>query len=251
MTAVAGACQALDPNALQALLERKIATRVHYLLVDMKSGKAIAARWPDAGRAIAVGSLVKPFTAVAYGASTGFQFPRIECTGPPECWLAPGHGLIGAVEALAQSCNIYFLRLGDRLVAAPPPPVAGLPLPPGATSPETWAGLGDNWRMRPEAVLSGFRELVERRSQPGWNLVMEGLRTAAARGTARLLAAAAYAKTGTGPCGHGNSPGDGYTVAVFPPDAPTHILLVRAHGTTGARSAKIAGTILQTVRAGR
>lgn len=41
--------------------------------------------------------------------------PRDEAKPKPQCWSIPGHGDIAAYEAIRQSCNMYFIRLGQLL----------------------------------------------------------------------------------------------------------------------------------------
>ena len=51
---------------------------------------------------------------LAYGRNSGLDFPRLHCTGET-CWLPAGHGPVGIVDAIAQSCNAYFAQLATRL----------------------------------------------------------------------------------------------------------------------------------------
>jgi len=72
---------------------------------------------------IPIGSLIKPFTlyfALSRGLideNTVFFCPRTEPDDPDHsrCWYTPGHGRLSSVEALSKSCNIYFLRLAERI----------------------------------------------------------------------------------------------------------------------------------------
>ena len=60
-----------------------------HLTVDVRTREVIEQHWTDAEAPIPVGSLVKPFTALAYGGT----FPEFTCRGAAdECWLARGHG---------------------------------------------------------------------------------------------------------------------------------------------------------------
>lgn len=60
------------------------------------------------------GSLIKPFSIIAASAETGTLDTsyRYVCKGYDEpvmkCWLGRGHGELGLVEALANSCNAYI-----------------------------------------------------------------------------------------------------------------------------------------------
>src|SRR5258708_9177431 len=85
---------------------------VSYLLLDAASGRLICSRWDHPDEPIPVGSLVKPFTALAYGATRNFRFPAVICKGEQtRCWLPQGHGRMELKTALAHSCNAYFLEV--------------------------------------------------------------------------------------------------------------------------------------------
>jgi len=46
-----------------------------YLLLDAHSGSILASNWRDANIPIPLGSLVKPFAALAYGEKHQFKYP--------------------------------------------------------------------------------------------------------------------------------------------------------------------------------
>jgi len=124
----------------------------------------------------------------------------------------------------------------------------GLALP-GDDSPDTRIGLGGNWKIPPATLAAAYLELFARKRDAGVPLLLEGLRGAAREGTARALGIATLAKTGTAPCAsvdHRHA-GDGFTLALFPPESPRYLLLVRVHGVPGAQSAKAAGKIAKLV----
>ncbi|MGH9663573.1 MAG: penicillin-binding transpeptidase domain-containing protein, partial [Bryobacteraceae bacterium] len=107
----------LHDQTLAALLAREFPQPdLNYLLVDAQSRESIAARWPSQRTAAPAGSLVKPFTALAYAASHHFEYPVLVCRGRANgCWSAKPHGAVGIEEAIAQSCNAYFLALAARI----------------------------------------------------------------------------------------------------------------------------------------
>ncbi len=104
-----------EQSVAKLFLERFSAPRVCHLFVKASSGEILGERWPDAARPVAPGSLVKVFTALAYGEAHDNRFPEFVCGGEASgCWLPRGHGKIGIVEAVAHSCNAYFRVLARR-----------------------------------------------------------------------------------------------------------------------------------------
>lgn len=226
----------LPEQSAALLLERVFPNRdLTYLLLDAASGQTIAARWAHPGDPIPTGSLVKPFTALAYDR----PFPLFTCTGR-NCWLPRGHGRMNIVSAIAHSCNAYFLELAcgvnlERLGAVAAQ--YGLAAPPRDASPELLIGLGDAWRQSPQAIARAYCELVARSA-----VVLPGMALSARSGTGRGIGPGAYAKTGTAPCIDGShDAGDGFAIAVYPIDTPRYALLARVHGTTGAKAAVVCG----------
>lgn len=215
---------------------------VSYLVLDVPARRLIAARWESPEVPVPVGSLVKPFTALAYGERHGFEYPEYLCKG---CWLPRGHGRIGIEDAIAHSCNAYFLALAAGDVSG----VArrfGIDAPLAGAPPGTLIGLGDGWQVAPLALARAYCDLIERPE------LRRGMALAARTGTASALGVPALAKTGTAVCAHpGRGPADGYVVALYPAEAPRVAMLVRVHGTTGAQTAAVAGRMLRLMAGGR
>ncbi len=232
---------------------------VSCMLSTIGGGEVIYSRWPDLNQPVPVGSLVKPFTALAYAASHSGRFPTMECRPDSGCWLPSGHGLIGIESAIAYSCNTYFRSLSEQLRHRDLVPVTarfGLPAPPLTAPSASYFGLGDEWKIVPVALVRAYEELLRRSSEPAVSRVIAGLRLAGERGTANGVARtldgqASIAKTGTSPCVHDNpehrSNGDGYAVVFYPADQPRYTLLVRVHGVPGRVAANLAGKILEVV----
>lgn len=223
-----------------------------YLLLDATRATVIASEWLAPDVAIPVGSLVKPFTAIAYGQRHRMRFPAYDCTGE-DCWLKTGHGRIGLAAAVAHSCNAYFRNLADDVLPLDVAEVAGrfgLRGPPQDCDRSALFGLGDTWRMSPIEVARAYAELASRRSEPGVAEIIDGMRLAATIGTAAAIGTAlhgatALAKTGTAPCSHvPKAAGDGYAIVVYPGDSPRYILLVQVHGTVGRHAAETAARLL-------
>src|SRR6266853_2745164 len=62
------------------VLEREFSSSdISYLLFDARTGTLLSSRWEDPAKPIPLGSLVKPFTALAYAESHQYQFPAHVC----------------------------------------------------------------------------------------------------------------------------------------------------------------------------
>ncbi len=126
---------------------------------------------------------------------------------------------------------------------------------PMSTAPDSLIGMGRGWPVSPLALAHAYAELVARRAQPGIAAIVDGMRLSAVRGTGsavgrRLNHSAALVKTGTAPCTHyPRASADGFVIALLPADDPAIVLLLRVHGTTGARAAFTAGEMLQAIEA--
>ena len=222
-----------------ALLALAIAApEINSLTVDVRTREVIEQHWPDAEIPVPVGSLVKPFLALAY---TG-DWPEFFCTGD-RCWLARGHGRLQFREALAQSCNAYFLNLARAVDSQQLAIIArkfAIPTPEN-DSPVARIGLGTAWKISPIALARAYAELASRASEPRVAQILAGLRLAAESGTARAIGRGRLAKTGTAPCvAPRKDAGDGFVIVLNPAEAPRTVVLLRVHGSTGAGAAKIA-----------
>jgi len=283
------ASSSLYGQAASALLNRNFPSdRVEYLLLDLRTRQTLAVRWPNAELPIPVGSLLKPFVALAYGevhmgaySSPSRQFPVLHCRGRRDgCWREGGHGSVALEQALAESCNAYFLALARDLSASINGPGAGsggglaaidhvsaaygLPVPPTDSVtrqgelriPRMLIGVTPEWRVSPIALARAYATLAAQ-SQSGFaGRLFSGMRLAArSGGTASKVGrhpGGVLAKTGTAPCVPGAYPGsgrcvangDGLVVVLTPAENPDLLLLVRQRGTTGAQTAEVAGQML-------
>lgn len=226
----------LYEQALERALRHEF-PQAEYLVLDIATGSLISSSWNDPDRPVSLGSLVKPLLLH----SARYPLQKFTCDGA-KCWLRRGHGQLGPIEALAQSCNSYFLQLAPEVTVAAAE--MGLPPPPVAASPGTLIGLGRSWPIAPLALLRAYPRLAEHHE------IAAGLRLAASHGTASAIGMNVMAKTGTAPCAHGKSRGDGYIIALYPAVRPRIAILVREHGITGARSAILAGKLLRAIHRG-
>ena len=247
--------QTLFAQSSRALLQRDFSDpNISYLLVDAATGERIANHWDDAEKPVPVGSLVKPFAALAY-AQHHESFPHFVCRGTADrCWLPRGHGELSLSSAIAQSCNAYFRRLSRQL---PREDIDEIISRYGAgelqaTAPlNSYYGMEDAWKMSANQVVVAFRRVATSQDR-GAAEVRQGMLLSAKEGTARVVSRSvhggALAKTGTAPCSHKvKAQGDGFVVVMFPADSPRNILLVRIHGSTGAKSAEVASKMLALI----
>lgn len=229
--------------------------RISYLLFEAQTEVLLSSRWEDASRPIPLGSLVKPFTALAYAEAHDFQYPVHVCKGEASgCWQAHPHGELDIVSAIAVSCNSYFralatnlngeqlLRTTDRFGLEPPnPELTGASL----------MGLGDQWLISPLHMARAYLELYRRRDQPRVRELLTGMAQSAEHGTGAGVGRAlkhtdALVKTGTASCTHLHpAPADGFVVALVPASQPEILLMVRVHGVAGAKAAVTAGRMLK------
>jgi hypothetical protein len=244
----------------QATLNRQFPSgSVSYLLLDAHSGEVLAGRWTNPEAPIPIGSLIKPFTALAY-ARTHRQFPDLVCHGQRDlCWRPAGHGRMTLETAIAQSCNAYFFSLARELsVPQTNAVLTGYGLPPVDAAHKSTAlvGLSTDWQVSPLTLARAYAQLARDAHNRGSSEVFSGMRQSAKEGTARAVslafpASSALAKTGTAQCTHSrHATADGFTVLLFPADDPRIVLLTRVHGVTGAATAATAAQMLRALVAG-
>jgi cell division protein FtsI/penicillin-binding protein 2 len=240
------------------ILEREFTSReVSFLLLDVRTGALLASRWDDANQPIPLGSLVKPFTALAYGEEHQFHYPAHNCKGDAGgCWLPRGHGEIDITAAIADSCNSYFRMLTTGMTSADVVPAArrvGLDLPATELSGSDLIGVGNRWLISPLHMAHAYLELNRRRHQPGVREIVAGMEQSARQGTGAEVDRAlkhsnALVKTGTAACTHRErAPGDGFVVAFAPAEQPELLLMIRVHGVPGAKAALTAGRMLSRI----
>jgi cell division protein FtsI/penicillin-binding protein 2 len=207
----------------------QILNNADYIVIDVHSREVLASNWEDASKPIPVGSLVKPFTALAHGA----PFPA------------------GFEKALAESSNPYFLDLARETSAEALGVVAqkySIPSP-ALDSAETRVGLGKGWQIPPLALLRAYAEMSQRSGEPAVAAILRGLAEGARSGTSSAIGAGVLAKTGTAPCVEKrHHAGDGFSLVLDPTESPRIALLVRVHNVPGKEAAKTAAQILRAVR---
>ena len=246
----------LHDQSLELLLGRLFPQpAINYLLLDAASQDVIASRWPEAGTAVPMGSLMKPFTALAGAQTHRGPYPTFECRGTANgCWSPRAHGRLAIEDAVAQSCNAYFLALAAQTAGAHMEPTLAefnLP-PPGKDTAGALIGLGGDWKVTPRTLATAYARLAGRRWDAAARPLLAGMALSAERGTGRAAGKPALAKTGTAPCTHARrQPGDGYAILLFPSESPRYVLLVRVDGAPGSHAAAVGGRIMRTVLDGK
>jgi cell division protein FtsI/penicillin-binding protein 2 len=232
----------LHAQAVAAVLARDFSSPdISFIFLDGQ-GRVLARQWDNADDEIAVGSLIKPMIAFAYGRRHAI-YPVFRCTGKKTCWLPRGHGTVSIREAIGQSCNSYF----RQLAASQPPGFAAPFLREVGLNDDT---DGHSGRAAPMALARAYLQLAARSSEAAVRPVIEGMEISARRGTAKeagmaVSRIAIAAKTGTAPCSHSRkAPGDGFALVMMPPQGPRAVLLVRVHGKPGSAAAETAGRML-------
>jgi len=253
-----GPAGSLFAQSAAETLKREFPSRnISFLLLDAHTGAVLASRWDRADSPIPLGSLVKPFTALAYGEQHDYKYPGHTCRGTSTgCWLPRGHGNVGLTSAIAYSCNSYFRMLTADLTASDVESTAnrfGLEPPDREAAGQALAGLGNHWRISPLRMARAYLELARQSQQPGVREVLDGMAQSAQHGTGAEVHRAlphldALVKTGTASCTHAQrASGDGFTIALMPADQPQILLMVRVHGAPGAQAAKTAGQMLRRI----
>jgi hypothetical protein len=106
-------------SAVQALNREFPDSNISYLLFDAHSGALLTSRWENKDKPIPLGSLVKPFTALAYARAHDYRYPVYECRGEATgCWRLQPHGKLDIVSAISVSCNSYFRVLAGNVAGA-------------------------------------------------------------------------------------------------------------------------------------
>jgi cell division protein FtsI/penicillin-binding protein 2 len=238
--------QSLYAQSIQTALAART-PGLEILLLDLRTHETLANTFHSPATPIPAGSLLKPFLALAYAHSHTAPPPAVVCHGHPDrCWKDGGHGAITLTEAVAQSCNAFFLALARDVK---PADIPYLPPPPQNPAPETLIGLTPDWRISPEALVQAYAALLAAPPSPTQTSIREGMAQSARHGTANRIGphpGGVLAKTGTAPCVDlpCKASGDGLVIAAVPAAHPTLLLLVRKRATTGAMTALAAGPIL-------
>jgi len=170
-------------SAVQALARDFSGRDSSCLLLAARSGALLASRWEKSSQPIPLGSLVKPFSALACAETHDFQYPSLECTGQASgCWQMHPHGRLNIVSASSVSCNSYFRSLAESV--APEQLFAvtqafDLESPDSRFTAATLVGLGERWKISPLRMARAYLELLRRRDHPGVHELLAGMQQSA------------------------------------------------------------------------
>ena len=241
----------------QALNQNFSNPDISFLVLDTRTGELLASRWDDPDRPVPLGSLAKPFAALAYGEQHAFHYPTHTCRGSQSgCWRPGGHGEMNLTSAIAYSCNSYFRALTEDLHAGDLAQTAnrfGIEAPDSQASGMDLAGLGPRWKISPLRMAHAYLEMFQSRDNPAVIQILAGMERSAQKGTGAEVDRAlghknALVKTGTATCNHvQRAPGDGFAMALAPAEYPRILLFVRVHGVPGSQAARTAGQMLRRI----
>ncbi len=226
----------LPDDSIAPILKRNFDS----FLIATIDGKITSRSWPDAEMPVPIGSLIKPFTALAYAKQFGAPFPKVSCDGST-CWRSSGHGMLDFPHAMAVSCNTYFRRLADPLNPSEFANILnsfGVPATSQVLSRDARMGIGNDFGVAPYALVKAYAMLMQRQDKE----TIEGLKLAGTIGTGKLWKGRVLVKTGTAACA--KDEGDGFAFVAYPAVNPRTLILVRNHRQTGAATAgKLASTL--------
>lgn len=238
-----------------------IPAQVALAVVDLSTGTSLFEQRADVlQRPTHPGSISKVFTLLAaLNAAEVDASTRIPCRerhvvgGRVLTCSHPrlGHAL-SASEALAHSCNGFFVTVAQRTTwprIAAELRRAGLPAEPEPRDVALGAVGLEGPKFAPRELLAAFARVVQEarsRDGPSDRIVLAGLRAAGRDGSARAFGEQGLdvlAKTGSGRI-VGGAPG-GLVVALHPADAPRHGVVVIGAGMAGRDAAGIAAAALR------
>ncbi|MGE5359902.1 MAG: SpoIID/LytB domain-containing protein [Bacteroidales bacterium] len=234
------------------------------LVVDLASWRSIFVQRPELVNARVVpGAVLKVATLMAaldsgiVSPATRFTCRRKVTAGDRQLvCLHPDLGRpLTPAEALAHSCNDFFVTIGQRLsreaLSAATSSLGLGPIAPGVPVPLAAVGLA-GIETTPEQLLRAFVRLLDPAAKlrpETREVLLEGLRGSAVYGAAQGLGAAgidALAQAGTVPMRGG--PYQGLAVALAPSGAPSRGVAVVLPGGSAADAAAIAAQALNTPR---
>ena len=258
---------------VEAAAERSVAGGVEAVVVmEVASGRVIA-QAGHVNRPLPPGSTFKLVDVIAAANTRPEALAgAIHCAGRARendreirCWKPAGHGDLTLEEALAQSCNIYFGAVGERVGTAALVKTAeacgvgiGVGRLPALSAPAALVADGEGVLVTALQLASLARQIATGRRRDGATLappealgrLRSGMRAAVEHGTANGAAASVTVAGKTGTAGVGASE-VGWFVGLAPADSPTVAVVIERRGVMGHEAAKSAPAILEAFFHGR
>ena len=178
------------------------------------------------------------------------------------CWLPAGHGTLGLVEAIAQSCNAFFRDAANGLSSAAIATRArSLGMLPREHSGVIPAGaiLGEAAMVTPSQLMRAALALASRGrlaqpplplASPRYRPIYDGLRECVRTGTARSAWSARTSiggKTGTTVIDDRPGARAGWFIGFAPFDRPQYAIVVLDRRGIGSDAAALAREVLETI----
>ncbi len=242
------------------------ARRVGWRIIELTTGRTLEAEDAELlSRAVLPGSLMQ-LPAVIALLESGAITPatRIDCPGAivvngrrVVCQHPRRNHPLGAVEALALSCNVFFARAGERLRRDAFNDVLaslGWPVMPASRVVGIAASGIEGTPVRPGDLVGAWRQVladppgVSMRS-PTRRVVWDGLAAAAHDGAAAAFhsrGVAALAETATSVTSDGRSLG--LVLSAWPAPRPTRAAIVLVEGAGGPDAAVLAAALARGER---
>lgn len=223
--------------------------------LDLESGTRT--EWGGAnlaGLRFRPGSLVK--ILLAEEAVSQNLKPEYHCTGRDRieeqrrfCWKRKGHGDLDLPKALAQSCNLFFSRLGLQMGVAglrsaygryPSFHAEDIPFDKLSSWDLADLAIGDSpyLRVSPGEVAEFWRSFLPKLQDPRYAVLKQGLEKAVETGTASRAAVAGLelvGKTGTSDSEGSNFKTDAWFLGAYPADRPRYALVIFLREAYGFR----------------
>lgn len=263
---IMGAGPADPPETLAQTVHRALRYRDGVVVVWNLEGKA---RWILGNtkllqKRFLPGSLMKLITAEA-ASRRGVEL-KYRCEGHQDwgghrenCWKARGHGDLDLPRALAQSCNLYFAQLGQKLgwealrntLQQYHFSTASIIHPDGAVLRKLAIGDEGSFTVTPLEMARFWEQYLGKIDQDDFRGIREGLLRAAREGTAQggaLGDVPILAKTGTAEAGGRPYKTHGWFLGAFPPEQPQWAVLIFLKNAHGYReAAQLGGELFKQI----
>lgn len=238
------------------LLTVAIYSRESFIVSDVKTDEILYIENIDYGNTdLFPGSLLKPFAMLSVDNDSEMIH---ECTGwsdmQQRCWLRESHNSINLIEALAYSCNSYFIQyFSGKLDLEKNYQLLSHYLSfRGKYSEKDYIeesiGLGTSIKTTPIEILRSYNKLFREKPE-GIEIIRQGMKECIYYGTGELFSGItgvidAACKTGTSYRIKENGESDwknnsGWFLIMYPADEPKYSFLYITEITTDKKAVKI------------